>query len=176
MKKFLYIISVSLFIALLLTSCAPAFPEEIDMESEQIKDLEGMSLSAVDFTDCKVDYYYYVFGFNKHLILGHMPANTVKKFIQCLNNAEFSSEPGNEYIPLDGDLGRPAFRIILNTDEVIYIECDDECCNPDFLWINGTLCQCDDETASKLRDWTVESTPGLKNYLNFLYLEREGKI
>lgn len=176
MKKFLYIISVSLCIALLLTSCAPAFPEEIDIENEVKKNLEGMDLSSVDFTDCKVDYYCYTSAYNKHLILGHMPANTVKKFIQCLNNAEFSSESGNEYIPLDGCGWDTAFRIILNTDEVIYIECDDECCNPDFLWINGTLCQCDDETASKLRGWTVESTPGLKNYLNFLHLEREGKI
>ena len=176
MKKILYVISVSLFIALLLTSCAPAFPEEIDKENEQIKNLEGMSLSAVDFTDCKVDYYYYTFGYNKHLILGQMPANTVKKLIQCLKEAEISSELDKDYIAVDGNEGNPAFRIILNTDEVIYISCDDEFYNPNVIWINGDLCQCDDETISKLRDWAVTSTPGLKNYLNFLHLESEGKI
>lgn len=176
MKKLLYIFSVSLFISLLLTSCAPAFPEEIDKENEQIKNLEGMSLSSVDFTDCEIDYHYFSLSFNKHLILGHMPANTVKKFIQCLNEAEISSEPNNDYIVLDGGGPEQVFRIILNTGEVIYIGYDDECCNPNDILINGTHYLCDDETLSKLRSWAVTSTPGLKNYLNYLRLEEEGKI
>lgn len=168
MNKFLYVISVSLFITLLLTSCAPAFPEEIDRENEQIKNLEGISLSSVDFTDCKVDYHYFSLLYNKHLILGHMPANTVEKLIQCLNEAEISSEPNNDYIVPDGGGPKDVFRIILNTGEVIYIGYDDEFYNPNDILINHTRYQCDDETLSKLRSWAVESTPGLENYLNYL--------
>lgn len=178
MKKILYIISVSLFISLLLTSCAPAFPEEIDVGNEQIKNLDGISLNSVDFTDCTVDYHYFMLYSMKDLILGHMPANTVKKFISCLNKAEISLEPDNDYPAEDGG-GENDFRIILNTGEVIYIGYDcyyngDD--NFNYIVINGTHYQCDEETFSKLEGWAVTSTPGLKNYLNFLHLEREGKI
>lgn len=183
MKKFLSIFAISMCAALLLSSCAPSESENISSETEAVttapevrpprpqkinsgsyttKNLDGISLSSVDFTDCIIHYYYR--GLMGDVLIGIVPEKTAEEFIQCLVEAEISQEIDYNYEMLYGG-SSDRFRITLNTKEVIYIGYDGPFNNPDDILINGEPHKCDKETLSKLEDWIAETPADWEKYV-----------
>ena len=115
-------------------------------ETGEIKQVSGEELKLMDFTDCSIA----ALDSWGVKIYERLSEEKVKEFIDCITEAEISSEEYGELPKFSG--GRPGFKIVLNTGEIICIstlEYEDI----HLIIINGEHgYPCDDESLDQIRE------------------------
>ena len=122
--------------------------DDLELDTEKIKETDGKALSSTDFTDCFVA----VLSPYGEKILEYLSAEDTKSFIECITKAEISTE---EYeVPQKTCGEHLRYQITLKTGEQIFIGTS----NDDLLVINmehGYLC--DKESSDRIRNFYNES-------------------
>ena len=122
--------------------------DDLELDTEKIKETDGKALSSTDFTDCFVA----VLSPYGEKILEYLSTEDTKSFIECITKAEISTE---EYeVPQKTGGEHLRYQITLKTGEQIFIGTS----NDDLLVINmehGYLC--DKESSDRIRNFYNES-------------------
>lgn len=120
-----------------------------DPDDDPIMNVTPAELQTVDFSDAGIFVLWSAYDFTEYA--DTIFSNDVDTFVQCLKNANISSEVDLSYVWREED-NYNDFRISLNTGDVIYIGLDTS--YSDDIFINGVPYKCDMETLENLEEYT----------------------
>lgn len=118
---------------------------------EKLKQVNGDELKSVDFTDCSIDVVGHECFIDK--IYECLSEERIKKFTDCIKNAEISGDERESYPTYEGGLST-SFHLTLNTGEMIFISFvkDDD---TRLILINGKAYPCDIDY-TEISEWYTE--------------------